>query len=178
MKILIITFSILILSSCENEPKQQSTDLNSSTKRHQSNVATNTTQKKVGQDLFASILDTVKIEPLSIGLLIKNDWVFTPIENCKSYLKFQENGKGISYNCELEEDFEIMYIIDDNRLKVSEYGIPHVDNPDYQKIKIRDDMYVYNGFSLIMVNSKMYNITGKERTPQIEVVIGFNRNNN
>ena len=132
-------------------------------------------EKKVGQDLFKSILDTISIKTISIDFLVNNQWIYRPFDTCESYLKFQANGKGISYNCEMEEDYEMTYKIEGNKVFVAEYDIPHVDNEERKKIKYRDDTYVYNGHSLIMVDSKMYNIGGREWIPKIGVVINYDR---
>lgn len=133
------------------------------------------TEKNVGEDLFRIIMDTIKMDTITVNFLINNRWIFKPFDNCESYLKFQENGKGISYNCELEEDYEMTYKIQENKVFIAEYEIPHVDNEERKKIKYRDDTYVFNGHSLIMVNSRMYNIGGREWTPEIEVVINYEK---
>lgn len=75
----------------------------------------------------------------------------------------------------MEEDYQMTYRVEGNKIFISEYDIPHVDNQKRKKIKSRDDTYVYNGQSLIMVDSKMYNIGGLEWTPKIEVVINYDR---
>jgi len=128
-----------------------------------------------GEELFKSILDTITIENLTTDLLINSNWIFAPFDNCLSTLTFKSDGDGVSYNCELEFDFEIKYKIDNNYLLIEEYDIPHVDNPEQKKIKTRDDKYIFDGQSLIMIGSTMYNIGGKSWTPQIKVVIKYDK---
>lgn len=133
-------------------------------------------KKKVGKELFKAIFDTITIHNVSVDFLIINQWIYRPFDNCESFLKFQSNGTGVSYNCEIEEEFEMTYRVEGNRIFVAEYDIPHVDNSEHKKIKYRDDTYVYNGHSLILIDSKMYNIGGREWTPEIEVVIDYGLN--
>lgn len=181
MKTAIQTIIVLIfLCSCGQQATQNKQDKNTSDNNQPDSILTNKvdvqiTEKKVGQELFKSILDTITIKTITVDFLINNQWVYRPFDNCKSYLKFQENGKGISYSCEMEEDYEITYKIEGNKVFIAEYDIPHVDNEERKKIKYRYDTYVYNGHSLIMVDSKMYNIGGLEWTPKIEVVINYDR---
>ena len=88
---------------------------------------------------------------------------------------FKENGKGISVNCEIDDDYEMTYKIEANRIYVSEFDIPQTDNTEQRKIKFREDIYIYNGEFLIMIDSRMYNLIGKEWTPEIEVIIRYER---
>ncbi len=167
------------MNSCQQQTRQNEQETTNSEKNQTElklaeKNADHETEKKVGQELFKSILDTIIIEPISADFLLNNQWVFRPFDNCESYLKFQANGKGISYNCEMLEDYEMKYKIEGNKMFVEEYVIPHVDNEERRRMKFRDDTYVYNGHSLIMVDSKMY-LGGLERTPKIEVVIKYDR---
>lgn len=181
MKTTILTIiALTFLSSCGQQTRQNEQQTTNSEKNQTELVLTkkNTEQKaenKVGQELFKSILDTISVKTISTDFLINNRWIYRPFDNCASYLKFQVNGKGISYNCEMEEDYEITYKVEENKVFIAEYDIPHVDNEERKKIKFRDDTYVYNGHSLILVDSKMYNIGGLEWTPKIEVVINYDR---
>ncbi len=181
MKTTILTIiALTILSSCGQQTRQIEQQTTNSEKNQPElslteKNADQEAEKKVGQELFKSILDTISIKTISIDFLINNQWIYRPFDNCESYLKFQANGKGISYNCEMEENYEITYKIEGNKVFIAEYDIPHVDNEEGKKIKFRDDTYVYNGHSLIMVDSKMYNIGGLEWIPKIEVVINYDR---
>jgi hypothetical protein len=185
-KTILTLIALTFLSSCGKQTRQNEQQTTNSEKNQTELVLTkkisidekNTDQepeKKVGQELFKAILDTITIETISADLLINNQWIYRPFGNCESYLKFQANGKGISYNCEIEEDYEMTYKIEGNKISIAEYEIPHVDNEDRKKIKYRDDTYIYNGHSLIMVDSRMYNIGEREWTPKIEVVINYDR---
>ncbi|CAM4018566.1 hypothetical protein FLAN108750_05470 [Flavobacterium antarcticum] len=181
MKTTILTLiALTFLSSCRQQTSQNEQQTTNSGKKERELPLTkkNTdqeTEKKVGQELFKSILDTVKIETISTDFLVNNQWFYRPFDNCESYLKFQANGKGISYNCEMEEDYELTYKIVGNKVFIAEFDIPQVNNEKRKRIKFRDDTYVYNGHSLIMVDSKMYNIGGIEWTPKIEVIINYDR---
>jgi hypothetical protein len=179
-KTILTIIALTFLSSCGQQTRQNEQQTTNSEKNQTELVLTekNTDQeaeKKVGQELFKSILDTISVKTISTDFLINNRWIYRPFDNCASYLKFQVNGKGISYNCEMEEDYEMTYKVEGNIVFIVEYDIPHVDNEERKKIKFRDDTYVYNGRSLIMVDSKMYNIGGLEWTPQIEVIINYDR---
>ncbi|RZJ50649.1 MAG: hypothetical protein EOO19_02700 [Chryseobacterium sp.] len=172
--------ALTILCSCGQQARQNEQVTDTAGKNQLESTLTNKVdsqiiEKKVGQELFKSILDTINVKTITVDFIINNQWFYRPFDNCESYLKFQENGKGISYNCEMEEDYEMTYKIEGNKLFIAEYDIPHVDNEERKKIKYRDDTYVYNGHSLIMVGSKMYNIGGLEWTPKIEVVINYDR---
>ncbi len=175
-----LIFTLTILCSCGQQATQKDILINDSEENQveialTKKVQEQETRKKIGQELFKSIMDTINIKTISKEFLINNQWVYRPFYNCESYLKFQENGKGISYNCEMEEVYEMTYKIEENKLFIAEYDIPQVDNEEKRKIKYRDDTYVYNGHSLLMVDSKMYNIGGLEWTPKIEVVINYDR---
>jgi outer membrane lipoprotein-sorting protein len=181
MKTTILTIiASIFLSSCGQQTRQNEQQITNSEKKQTELVLTekNTDQeaeKKVGQDLFKSILDTISVKTISTDFLINNQWIYRPFDNCESYLNFQAKGKGNSYNCEMEEEYEMTYIIEGNKVFIAEYDTPHVDNEARKKIKFRDDTYIYNGHSLIMVDSKMYDIGGREWIPKIEVVINYDR---
>jgi len=174
--IIVLTF----LCSCGQQTRQNEQE-SYAVNKNQSDLVLNhknenqEIEKKVGKELFNSILDSINIETITIGFLIKNQWIYRPFNNCESCLKFQVNGKGVSYNCEMEEDYEMTYKVEGNKVFIAEYETPHLDNEERKKIKFRDDTYVYNGHSLILVDSKMYNIGGLEWTPKIEVVINYDR---
>ncbi|MDI9868951.1 hypothetical protein [Flectobacillus roseus] len=172
--------ALTFLSSCGQKTRQNEQQTTNSEKNQTELVLTekNTAQeakKKVGQELFKSILDTISVKTISTDFLTNNRWIYIPFDNCESYLKFQVNGKGVSYNCEMEEDYEMTYKVEGNKVFIAEYDIPHVDNEERKKIKFRDDTYVYNGHSLILIDSKMYNIGGLEWTPKTEVIINYDR---
>jgi hypothetical protein len=130
---------------------------------------------KTGKVLFNSILDTLNVEPINEDVLLENDWLFKPFDNCISYFEFNKNGKGTTYNCEMDETNEINFSITNNRLIISEFEAPHVNNPENIKIKSREDIFVFNGKALIMVGSKMYNINGNQWEPEIEFVIEYEK---
>jgi len=181
MKTTILTIiALTFLTSCGQQTRQneQQTD---NYEKYQTElpwtekITDQETKKKVGQELFKTILDTIAIETISADFLINNQWIYRPFDNCESYLKFQTNEKGISYNCEMEEDYEMTYKIEHNKVVVSEYDIPHVDNEERKKIKFREDTYIFNGNSLILVDAKMYNMANIEWTPDIEIVVTYDR---
>jgi len=181
MKFIQIILILILISSCEKKTKQiengvestENSQLYSATERMNSNKF----EKKIGLELFKSILDTVKIETITKNQLINNEWIYNPFDKCESHFVFKNNGTGVSYNCEMEDDYEMTFRIEENKVYISEYDIPHVDNKERKKIKFRDDVFIYNGKSLLMVNSKMYNNVGLEWTPDIEVVIEYKRKN-
>ena len=181
MKIIIQTLIVItFLFSCGQKARQQESDIKVVDKRQSESplIEKNDNQiikKKVGEELFKSILDTITINNVNVDFLTRNQWIYRPFDNCESFLKFQENGIGVSYNCEMEEEYEMTYRIEGNKVFIAEYDIPHVDNTEHKKIKYRDDTYVYNGHSLILIDSKMYSIGGREWIPEIEVVIDYKR---
>src|SRR5690554_5608428 len=181
MKTTILTIiALTFLTSCGQQTRQNEQQTDNSEKYQTElplteKITDQETKKKVGQELFKTILDTIAIETISADFLINNQWIYRPFDNCESYLKFQTNGKGISYNCEMEEDYEMTYKIEHNKVVVSEYDIPHVDNEERKKIKFREDTYIYNGNSLILVDAKMYNMANIEWTPDIEIVVTYDR---
>jgi len=178
LKIFILLI-VIIFVSCGNSAKtNENNDLAKDTIVEKEIDFVSQSDKKVGKELFDAILDTINIQSISVYFLITNEWFFEPFDSCKSYLKFFNNGKGIDYNCEMEEEYEITYRIEENRIYISEFDTPHVDNPEGKKIKSRDDIYVYNGHSLIMINSKMYSVSGVEWIPKVEVVINYDRKTN
>lgn len=169
-----------ILCSCSDQVKRENRQMkkiNTTQPTNKSNEEIRVV-KNTGEKLFTKILDTVTSKPVTIQLLRENQWAYKPFDNCLSYLKFEQNGKGISFNCEMEEEYEMTYQIDGLKIYVSEFDIPHTDNAEQRRIKSRTDTYIYNGESLIMVDSKMYNIPGMSWTPEIEVVINYKRMNN
>ena len=175
-----IIIVMILLYSCGQQAREKKQDSESADKNQTESIQSDTNvgqniEKKVGEELFNSILDTINIEMITNDFLTKNNWIFRPFEDCESYLQFKENGKGISYSCEMDLDYEMLYRIEGNKVLVSEYDIPHVDNEEGKIIKYRDDIYVYNGHSLILVGSSMYNIGGLEWTPDIERVIKYER---
>jgi len=181
MKTTILTIiALTFLTSCGQQTRQNEQQTDNSEKYQTElplteKITDQETKKKVGQELFKAILDTIAIETISADILINNQWIYRPFDNCESYLKFQTNGKGISYNCEMEEDYEMTYKIEHNKVVVSEYDIPHVDNEERKKIKFREDTYIFNGNSLILVDAKMYNMANIEWTPDIEIVVTYDR---
>ncbi len=181
MKTTILTIiALTFLNSCGQQTRKEEQQTKDSEKNQTELPLTqkNTdqeTEKKIGQELFKSILDTITIVAISTDFLVNNQWIYRPYDSCESYLKFQANGKGIIYDCEIEEYYEMTYRIEGNKVYIAEYDILDVDNEEGKKIKSRDDTYVYNGHSLILVDSKMYSIGGLEWTPEIEDVINYDR---
>jgi len=183
MKFIQIILILILISSCGKKTKhiengKESTEKSQAEIRPTEKMNSNKFEKKIGLELFKSILDTVKIETITKKQLINNEWIYKPFDSCESHFKFKNNGTGVSYNCEMEEDYEMTFRIDENKVYISEYNIPHVENKERKKIKFRDDIFIYNGKSLLMVNSKMYNNVGLEWTPNIEVVIEYERKKN
>ncbi|SHK68471.1 hypothetical protein SAMN04488007_3640 [Maribacter aquivivus] len=181
MKTVIQTLIVLtFLCSCgqkarQQEPEIQVVDKSQSESPLIEKFDNQIIKKKFGEELFKSILDTITVNNVNVDFLTRNKWIYRPFDNCESFLKFQENGIGVSYNCEMEEEYEMTYRIEGNKVFIAEYDIPHVDNEEHKRIKFRDDTYVYNSNSLVMVDSKMYNIGGLEWIPKIEVVIDYKR---
>jgi hypothetical protein len=93
-------------------------------------------------------------------------------------LTFNNDGTGIEYNCEIEEDYSFTYSVTEDTLFMTEYHIPHVDNPEGKTLKLRDDKYVLNNNSLTLVGSTMYNNAGIPFEPKIEVIIQFEQKKN
>jgi hypothetical protein len=176
--IIILILTITILSCGQNKSSNQQDNLSETEKSefNEEEYSDNITESEyVGDELFQSILDTVTIKQLTSDLLINSNWTFTPFEDCKSTYKFKLDGNGESYNCEMDETTEIKYKIENDYLLIEEFDIPHVDNEDKRKIKTRDDKYIFNGQSLIMVGSIMHT-GGKSKTPEIEIVIRYDKN--
>jgi len=132
--------------------------------------------KKVGRDLFAALLDTIQADELSIPKLTQSNWTYKPFPNCISTLTFHKDGVGIEYNCEIEEGYTFNYLVKQDTLHVTEFHVPHVDNPEGKSLRLRNDMYVLNNNSLTLVGSKMYNNAQIPYDPHIEVVIQYSRN--
>lgn len=181
MKTVIQTLIVLtFLCSCGQKARQQEPEIKV-VKKSQSESPliekfdNQIIKKKFSEELFKSILDTITVNNVNVDFLTRNQWIYRPFDNCESFLKFQENGIGVSYNCEMVDEYEMTYRIEGNKVFISEYDIPHIDNEELKRIKFRDDTYVYNGNSLVMVDSKMYNIGGLEWLPKIEVVIDYKR---
>lgn len=127
----------------------------------------------VGSELFKVIRDTVRVQPITTALLADNDWEFYPGEKCVSSYSFNADFKGTGYDCEVMDEFEVKYQITKDTLNVEQYERANIDTEN-NMIKTRDDKYVYNGTSLIMIDSKMYS-NNKIWTPEIEVVIIYHR---
>jgi hypothetical protein len=113
----------------------------------------------VGQEFFDLILDTISIKPISKELLLDYEWEYKPFDNCKSILTFNPSGNGDSYNCEMEEWNEIVYKISSDTLLIQEFDIPHVDNPEQKRIKIRDDKYVFRVCLKRIKSGKLFHMT-------------------
>ena len=144
-----------------------------------SKVKPETSKKKnaVGQEFFNLILDTISIKPISEDILLDFDWIYKPFDNCVSTMTFNPSGKGDSYNCEMEESYDITYKLNSDTVLVQEFDIPHVDNPEQKRIKTRDDKYVFNGNCLYMIGSTMHNVDGKSWTPKIHNIIEYKKEN-
>ena len=133
------------------------------------------TYKEVGNELFNSILDTIKISRLNKDMLTQSSWHFIPFPECRSTLTFNSDKTGNHYECEIEENNSFQYELKDDTLKITEFHIPHVDNPEGNILKLRDDNYLLNNNSLILVGSTMYNNAGIPYEPKIEVIIEYVR---
>lgn len=132
----------------------------------------------IGNELFSAILDTIQAEGLSETILTQSNWTFVPFTDCISSLNFNDDGTGIEYNCEIEEDYFFTYLVKTDTLLMTEYHIPHVDNPEGETLKLRDDKYVLNNNSLTLVGSTMYNNAGIPFEPKIEVIIQYEQKKN
>jgi hypothetical protein len=139
--------------------------------------AAKSNKKLIGNELFKGILDTMEIKPLTKRLLIGDKWIFKPsdVPDCISYLLFEVDGKGKSYDCELGGTDSITYKIVNNKLLVSQYGFPSEDYSYKQKVKLREDTYHYNGHSLTLTGSYTCGPSGRKSIPKIEVVIAYSR---
>ena len=132
-------------------------------------------EERVGNDLFNAILDTITIDELSIPILTESNWTYKPFPNCISTLTFAIDETGIEYNCEIGEEYSLHYSVNQDTLYVTEYHVPHVDNPEGETRRLRDDKYVLNNNSLTLVGSTMYNNAQRSYVPQIAVVIQYDR---
>lgn len=191
-KHLLLVFFATLLLSCEQAKKEKSennssiienhkTDLNENEIKEEENenliVKSNVIESELkGEELFKSILDTITIKELTIDLLTSSKWIYVPFDNCLSTYTFLTDGKGVSYNCEQELDFEIKFNIKNNFVLIEEFDIPHVDNQENKKIKVRDDKFIFDGKSLVLVGSTIYNIGGKSWTPEIDIVVKYDKN--
>ncbi|GEM_PF-3217185 len=177
--ILKIIFFSLLFNSCiqdKNTTQNQGSSYNDSTvteiKReviHESTLNINLE----GEELFAAIKDTISIQPLNTDVLVQSVWIYNPYENCFSQIKFTYTGKGKYYDCEIPDEYEIIYRIESDTLHIERYDTPRVDNPEMKKIKSRDDYYIYTGKSLVMIGSQMYNLAGKTWIPGIKTIIEY-----
>lgn len=166
----ILLFSTLVAISCKQNKKGNLNLTDQETTRLKQK-----SDKLTGQLLFNSILDTIMLKHLDISTLTKSKWIFTPFENCSSSYRFTENGNGEIFNCEMDLKSDINYKILKDTLYIEEFDIPTEDNPDHKTFKLRDDKYVFNGKSLIMIGSKLYNMTGISWTPDIEIVVEYKK---
>ena len=121
----------------------------------------------IGNELFSAILDTIQLEDLSETILTQSNWTFVPFTDCISSLTFNIDGTGIEYNCEIEEEYSFSYAVKQDTLFMTEYHVPHVDNPEGKTLKLRDDKYVLNNNSLTLIGSTMYNNAGISFEPKI-----------
>ena len=82
MKTTILTLiALTFLSSCRQQTRQNEQQTTNSEKNQTELVLTekNTDQepeKKVGQELFKSILDTISVKTISTDFLINNRWIY------------------------------------------------------------------------------------------------------
>lgn len=130
---------------------------------------------KVGADLFKAILDTITLKHLDLNLLINNDWQFKVSEDCVYKLIFKHNSIGESYNCEVDETNEISFKIAKDTLLVKEYEFSETDS--LNKRMTRNDKYIFNGSSLIMIASVTYYGGDKPRVPKIKEIIEYKMTN-
>lgn len=160
MKIVFNLSILILLISCSTKHKIKKVD----------NISNDV---KSELSLLEKITDTIKKKPLTIHLLRNNNWQYKPFENCIS--KFDFNLLKY-YDCEQNEENLIEYFIKKDTLFLTEYYEPTVDNPKRKTIKKRSDKYLFNGFSLIMVDSEIYSIGSDTITPKIEFIISYEMN--
>ena len=161
---------IFTIQSCGNERKPFKSQVIS--EKNETALLIKKTEL-TGQELFNSILDTISLKHLDAEILTKSRWKFNPFENCISYYSFKENGIGELYSCEREWKYEIKYQILNDTLLIEEFDNPTEDNPENKIVKVRDDKFIYNGKSLILIGSTLYNMGGISWTPDIELVIEY-----
>lgn len=109
-----------------------------------------------GEALFKSIRDTVQLKKLSHEILKNGNWVFAPFDSCYSSLSFITDSIGSNYDCEFGYSFPLKYFIKNDTLFTSVYDIATEDNPDMKEQLSNDDKYIYNGNSLVLIDSKSY----------------------
>jgi len=155
MKLYVLLIIGFLCSSCETEKKNQP----------QNNSLT-------GESLFKSIRDTVQLKKLSHEILNNGNWVFTPFDSCSTSLSFITDTSGSNYDCEFGYSFPFKYFIKNDTLFISVYDIPTEDNPDSKEQISNDDKYIYNGSSLILIDSKAYSGFGVT-TAEIQIPVVF-----
>lgn len=129
-----------------------------------------------GYELFKAIRDTISYERLSVNILTNSNWRWTALPNCYNYYKFLSDSTGTSISaCEIDEENDLTYSIVSDTLLITEFHIPHTDNPEGETLKRREDKYLYTGNSIVMVNSALFNNAGIPREPKIEVIIEYNQ---
>lgn len=191
MKINNLIISIIFLQAfifgCSNKTeqsnKEQSTSVVDNAKAQPETIVTTNedglrTYGLIGDALFSAILDTIQVQELSESVLIQSKWDFVPFPDCISSLTFNKGGTGAEYNCEIEEEYSFTYTLSKDTLNVTEYHVPHVDNPEGKTLKSRDDKYVLNNNSLTLIGSTMYNNAGIPFEPKIEVIIQYEQKKN
>lgn len=182
-----IIFFQAFVFACSSKPEQSNTEesapvVEEPKAQPEATITTNEdglrTYGLIGNELFSAILDTIQIQNLSQTTLTQSKWTFVPFTDCISSLTFNDDGTGTEYNCEIEEDYSFTYSVNLDTLYMTEYHIPHVDNPERETLKLRDDKYVLNNNSLTLVGSTMYNNAGIPFEPKIEVIIQYEQKKN
>jgi hypothetical protein len=174
-RLTLLLLVLLLFYACSSRSNKDIVQNIDSSSKNRKNVDTLIQKRLSGKELFETIKDTLHKKSIDYKTLLNSKWEFLIANNCINTIQFFENNTGKNIDCEIEELYEIKYKIIDDTLYIEEYTIPHVDNPEGKKLKSRDDIYVYNGHSLIMIGSTMHNIGGKSWTPKIRTVIEYKR---
>ena len=178
MKIIHFLLLIIIGLVCacgQNSEKQRTEDIRNSNEIIHDYELSQITNELRGPELLKKILDTITIKPLTIDFLVNNTWNFHAFENCITTYTFFENNTGELYNCENEWLYEITYKIVGDTLFIQQYDQPEVDNPENIRYKSRDDKFLFNGRSLILIDYKIFNMAGKLSEFQLETIIEFEK---
>lgn len=162
--------------SCNNSTKNESNKLlEEKNNKDFKDLIHKTKKELIGADLFKAILDTITQRHLDIDLLVNSNWQFKVADDCIYTFKFKHNNIGENYNCEIIETYEIKYKIENDTLFVQEFEFSEIDSTLNNKRLVRNDKYIYNGESLIMVASITYYGGNKPRVPKIKEIIEYKR---
>ncbi len=151
---------IILLSSCTNS-KNEHVILNNKEVIK---------EKITGEAFLQSIRDTIKKEKISENFLQSNSWFYQPFEDCISYYLFEKNGKGTSFDCEMEDTLCFTYYIKNDEIHISEFDFEnHISK---RKIKTREDVYVFSSNKLTLIDSRFLS-ESKSWVPEIENIICY-----